>query len=403
MKNTLDLFYKGLVILLIVVATLVSCNNDDSDNKNNRSKDNKGYTINGNIIFQHTVDSVYLYEDGGTTIGRILSKAPVIDNKFTLTGTTDVPQKVLFGNINKEIGGELILENTDYTIDVEQVNLKIKGGEIHEKVLGFVSKPEYIALIADYNTKTNEFFKDVDMQNEKAVIAAREKADKLGDKVLEYESVLFHNIISDEKETTITKLFALLSTNDWERYPKEKRLELLGKYEAEIGEHVNIKKVKEVFKHEEQTIGMKASVKNGKTYKEVVAKDINGNSIALSELVQNNKYTLLEFWASWCAPCRAEIPNLKKAYKKYKGLGLEIYSVSIDSKRKKWEAALKEENAPWPNSMINGLEEKAQVDAYGVNGIPASYLIDENGTIVASNEELREFNLDRTLSKVFEK
>lgn len=379
---------KLLIALSLGLLALTSC-----------KKEKDGYTINGVIKFENDIDSVYIYQYGVEDLGKALNSAPVINNKFTLTGKVDAVQKVIFGNVNKNFGADLILENDEFNIEATQTNLLISGGKTHQKVLGFISSPEYIKMVANYNNKTDELFKNVNMEDEEALNTARKKADELGNEVMEHENKVFDAIIDSEKEETITKLMALITTQNWKKYPKEKTFELLNEYEKELGDHVNIKIHREFLKAEENVVAMKETVKKGSPYKEIVANDINGKSIALSELVKNNKFTLLEFWASWCGPCRAEIPNLKKAYEKYKDLGLEIYSVSSDIKRKDWELALKEEQTAWPNSLFVGDEGKKQMDSYGVQGIPASFLIAQDGTIVASNEELREFNLDRTLSE----
>lgn len=383
-----------VIALSVVLTTLMGCE---------KKEEERGYTINGTLNYENDVDSIYIYEytSGNPTNSKKLNSAAVVDNKFTIKGTIDPPQIVIFGNIQKNFGGELILENATYTISSDGTNLTVKGGKMHEKVLGFSSTPEYQKIVQEYNTSSDALFKDLDMQDEEAVNAAREKADKLGDKILQYEDDVFDNIINDKKESTLVKLFALVSTQNWKTYTKKKKVALLDEYEKELGEHINIKTLRELIAKDDQTLEMAASVKNGSMFKELVAKDVDGNPISLADLVKKNKYTLLEFWASWCSPCRAEIPNLKKAYKKYKDLGLEIYSVSIDRDRKAWEKALKKEQTTWKNSIIVG-DEKKQVDAYGVQGVPSSYLISEDGTIVASNNELREFDLDRTLSKLFE-
>ena len=75
-------------------------------------------------------------------------------------------------------------------------------------------------------------------------------------------------------------------------------------------------------------------------------KDKSGKEVALSTLRQGKKYVLIDFWASWCNPCRKEIPNLKKLYAQYSEKGFEIVSISIDQKKADWEKALKEEGLP---------------------------------------------------------
>ena len=103
-----------------------------------------------------------------------------------------------------------------------------------------------------------------------------------------------------------------------------------------------------------------------------------GKTIHLDKL--KGKITLIDFWASWCGPCRKEIPHVKKYYEEYKNKGVQFISVSIDAKKDAWTKALKEEQMPWlqgwaPNSG------KEVLNTYQFNGIPFLILLDKKGNI----------------------
>lgn len=127
------------------------------------------------------------------------------------------------------------------------------------------------------------------------------------------------------------------------------------------------------------------------------ATDREGNPVKFSDYLGKG-YVLIDFWASWCAPCRKENPNLVKAYEIYKEKGFEIVGISLDNKTTPWLGAIEQDGLTWPQLIDEKAWAGQGVKDYGVRLIPANFLIDKDGIIVAKN--LKGENLQETLANL---
>ena len=137
----------------------------------------------------------------------------------------------------------------------------------------------------------------------------------------------------------------------------------------------------------------------GQMAPDIQLRDPEGRPVSLSSM--RGKVVMVDFWASWCRPCRMENPNLVRAYNRFKGFGFEVFSVSLDRSEEAWLQAIEEDNLVWETHGCDFQEWSSDAArAYGVTSIPAAFLIDREGRILAQRNALRGPVLEETLSDV---
>lgn len=144
------------------------------------------------------------------------------------------------------------------------------------------------------------------------------------------------------------------------------------------------------------TLNIAKSTQPGKPAKDFTQNDVNGNPVTLSSF--QGKYILLDFWASWCGPCRKENPVVVKAYEKYKNKNFEIVGVSLDKDKDKWIDAIKKDQLTWVQVSELNMFNNTAAKLYGVQAIPQNFLIDPKGVIIA--KDLRGDELEKKLAEV---
>ena len=164
-------------------------------------------------------------------------------------------------------------------------------------------------------------------------------------------------------------------------------LELFEKLEGEAKESGLYKELKQKFDKKEST-------GEGKMFTDFAIEQTPGDTVRLSDYVGRGKYVLVDFWASWCGPCRREIPNIKAVYDKYHGDSFEVLSVAVWDKPDDTKKALDEEGLKWPQ-IVNA--QQIPTDIYGIEGIPHIILFGPDGTIL--KRDLRGDNIEAEVSK----
>lgn len=194
--------------------------------------------------------------------------------------------------------------------------------------------------------------------------------------------------IKDNPNSIVSASMLSLYSTTW---GKEKTK---GLYEQLSKENKNSKFGEEITKY----IELNKEPKTGDQFADFESKNQNGELKKLSNL--KGKAVLLEFWASWCGPCRQENPILVKTYEKFNPKGFEIFAVSLDEDKESWLGAIKKDSLNWEHvSDLKGQKNEASL-IYGINGIPDNFLIAENGEIIGRN--LRGEKLNEKLKEILE-
>lgn len=382
---------RKLLVLITVLSIFSSCHLNGSADK---------YTISGTIK-GHPAKSILLEKLGLQKVTTIDSAK--IDEKgfFKMSGVSEKGFYRL--KLDEQVFFLFMLEPTEYKVEVDMAK-----------------KPDYFTMTG---SKDNDEFQSVFKQmsavqqevqgwNQAYQVYAQQHAspDTLMflKQQLENSAGKFEAYIRDSSKTARNPLIAMfyVTNGPVDRFPQE-NLAVVQRMEKEMPNSSYTKEFKEVYtayekqaKAQQEAVKAAENVGIGKEAPEIDLKNPEGKSIKLSSL--KGKVVLLDFWASWCGPCRMEMPNVVAAYNKYKDKGFTVYSVSLDKDGAAWKNSIANLGMVWENhvSDLKWWQCEAAV-RYGVQGIPAAYLLDRNGVIVATN--LRGEELDKKLAELIKK
>lgn len=350
----------------------------------------KDVTIAGKVKSASPGGTVYMESNGQPAI-RLDSAKLDKDNRFTLK--TRVPEGggVYLMNV---AGGQkvvVLLEGGEtLNIAADGFVTDVKTGKKGQAVVtGSKNMEHYAKLMAEYEairvkntswqTQYNEAAEKKDQKKMEAIMAQSELSSKG-----------FTNQVKAMLPDMGTSLVALFATNFLSVDNDFETLDVLAqRFERE---NPNSPQAKGFIGNIARIRGLMM----GGVAPDIALNDTTGAAVPLSSL--RGKYVLIDFWASWCGPCRMENPNVVKMYNKYKDKGFTIYSVSLDQSRDSWVRAIRNDNLTWTHVSDLRFWQSAAAQQYGVTGIPKTFLIDKEGKIIA--KDLRGPALEQKLEEV---
>ena len=372
---------KKITSLFILTIILLSCNN-----KNNSSNSVSGTVFNlekGTMIYLDFIPEMDITTIDSTTLdgnGNYSFKAPITETGFyrLRINNQNFINLVLENDATPVIKGDGNNLMDTYSIEGSIESQRLKEFNLAYKINAMIQD----SLVMVYQAN----------RNDPTILSSLQPA-KFS--AINNMNIKFMQLINDNPGSLVS-LAAVQQLDPKAKFEYYEKVD-----QALMKEIPNSVHTKKFHKMIEKMINLSI----GDEAPEITLNDIEGNPTSLSSL--RGKVVLLDFWASWCRPCRFENPNVVKAYHKYKNKGFDVFSVSLDgmpqqqNAKQNWLDAIKKDGLIWDNhvSDLNGWKSSI-VPIYGIESIPYTLLIDEEGIIIGKN--LRGNQLENKLEEIFE-
>jgi len=312
--------------------------------------------------------------------------ATVSNGRFTISGEADKNYMLSVGHEMGRLFNNIAVINDGEAIEVNLVDRTVKGSAQNTS-LGKQHNANYA-----YEKRVMPFMEEYHSLRGQETPEAKERLQKIADEVTSYQdAILKSNIEYIKAHKGDVSPVAFISDVMYE-LTYDELSEILNP-EVAYYNHPMAARAKKILE------GLKKR-NPGSMFSDLVMNDTEGVERKLSEWVGKGNYVLVDFWASWCGPCRAEMPNVIAAYEKYHAKGFDVVGVSFDQKADAWKAGIEKLGIKWHNiSDLKGWKCAAS-EIYGVSSIPSNILVDGEGKIVAS--DLRGEALQKKLAEIYE-
>lgn len=346
------------------------------------SCENNGYTIKGS--FPSAPDGTTVYMTAADEFFTIIDSAKVDNGHFEFTGGYHDRIVRMLLVPSKAIGGPVVVESG--VVNVNIGNTVERGGTEGNAILQrFMDAKELLEGLEGVTSPAYLKAMPMDKNVCDSLIAEREKARAT---LAAYAYLAIENNIDNN-------LGLFLVTKSYKMIDAERLFPLLGKVPSYLRD-ARYSFVNDYVSTIVANNRNRSETAVGKQYLNFELPDINDEKVLFSSIVNKNRYTLLQFWAGWCAPCRMELPEITKLYVKYGKRGFAAVGLSLDSDAAEWRNAVSSLALSWKQlcGPTGGSSEVAA--AYGVTAIPSNVLINNKGTIIA--RDLAAAELDSLLA-----